>query len=179
QVTARNAVPVRYAHTTRFDDFYRRRLWGRGTFFTRDDIEAKQPMETIDLLRGVPGVRVATLAAGVADQASMAFARCSGPDSKVSVWLDGNKMNLYANAKGSRGGGGSGSSGRAGGGQEQNSKSYSREMEDDVRIGPIQALMEISPLDIEAMEIYRGVSSIPGEFLDDSCAVIVMWSRHR
>lgn len=40
-----------------------------------------------------------------------------------------------------------------------------------------EALSLIHPNDIEAIEIYSSVSRIPGEFLDDSCAAIVVWSR--
>jgi hypothetical protein len=32
--------------------------------------------------------------------------------------------------------------------------------------------------DIEAIEVYRGVAEIPGEFLDDSCAAIVIWTKY-
>ena len=45
--------------------------------------------------------------------------------------------------------------------------------------GPDEALGLISPNDIEAIEVYRGVSQIPAEFLDDSCAAIVIWTRAR
>jgi hypothetical protein len=40
-----------------------------------------------------------------------------------------------------------------------------------------EALSLIHPNDIEAIEIYTSASRIPGEFLDDSCAAIVVWSR--
>ena len=39
------------------------------------------------------------------------------------------------------------------------------------------ALGLIHPNDIEAIEIYRGLSQIPAEFLDDSCAAVVIWTR--
>lgn len=41
----------------------------------------------------------------------------------------------------------------------------------------VQALHEIPPFTIQAMEVYRGVARIPGEFLDDACAVIAIWSK--
>lgn len=40
-----------------------------------------------------------------------------------------------------------------------------------------ETLKTIHPLDIEIMEIYRGVARIPAEFLDDACAVIAIWTR--
>ncbi|MGW8266388.1 MAG: carboxypeptidase regulatory-like domain-containing protein [Longimicrobiales bacterium] len=39
-------------------DFERRRQLGMGTYFTREDIEARNPYVITDLLRTVPGVRV-------------------------------------------------------------------------------------------------------------------------
>ena len=39
-------------------DFERRREVGMGTYFTREDIEARSPYVITDLLRSVPGVRV-------------------------------------------------------------------------------------------------------------------------
>ncbi len=44
---------------------------------------------------------------------------------------------------------------------------------------PGEALGLIHPNDVEAIEIYRGLSQIPAEFLDDSCAAIVIWTRAR
>lgn len=39
------------------------------------------------------------------------------------------------------------------------------------------ALATIAPSDIEAIEVYRGVAEVPGEFHEDSCAAIVIWTR--
>lgn len=40
-----------------------------------------------------------------------------------------------------------------------------------------EALAYVRPGDIEMIEVYRSVAQIPGEFLDDSCAAIVIWTR--
>lgn len=40
-----------------------------------------------------------------------------------------------------------------------------------------EMLDRIDPTQIELMEVYQGPGIIPGEFLDDSCAVIVIWTR--
>jgi hypothetical protein len=42
---------------------------------------------------------------------------------------------------------------------------------------PREALSTIHPLNIEAIEVYRNISEIPPEFLDDNCAAIVIWTR--
>jgi hypothetical protein len=38
-------------------------------------------------------------------------------------------------------------------------------------------LERVLPSQIELMEVYKGASQIPAEFLDDSCAAVVMWTR--
>jgi hypothetical protein len=40
-----------------------------------------------------------------------------------------------------------------------------------------EALDYLRPANIEMIEVYRGPGQIPGEFLDDSCAAIVIWTR--
>jgi hypothetical protein len=39
------------------------------------------------------------------------------------------------------------------------------------------ALREVPISAIQAVEVYRGVAEIPGEFLDDACAVILIWTK--
>lgn len=40
-----------------------------------------------------------------------------------------------------------------------------------------QMLQSISPSSVQLMEVYTGVSRIPGEFVNDACAVIVIWTK--
>ena len=40
-----------------------------------------------------------------------------------------------------------------------------------------EALEYLRPGMIEMIEVYRGVGQIPGEFLEDACAAIVIWTR--
>lgn len=40
-----------------------------------------------------------------------------------------------------------------------------------------EALEYLRPSNIEMIEVYRGPGQIPGEFLGDSCAAIVIWTR--
>lgn len=63
-------------------DFERRRLAHRGTFFTREEIEASNVTEITDLLRTVPGARL--VAAG-AFRTRLVFRGGCRPD----LWLDG------------------------------------------------------------------------------------------
>ena len=39
------------------------------------------------------------------------------------------------------------------------------------------AMASVSPSSIQAMEVYTGVSQIPGEFALDACAVILIWTK--
>ena len=39
------------------------------------------------------------------------------------------------------------------------------------------ALRDIRPSSVEIIEVYRGVARIPGEYLADACAVILVWTR--
>lgn len=47
---------------------------------------------------------------------------------------------------------------------------------DDFR-GIYAALSSIKPRQVQLMEVYPNVSSIPAEFLEDACAVVVIWTR--
>jgi hypothetical protein len=40
-----------------------------------------------------------------------------------------------------------------------------------------RVLREVLPSSVEAMEVYTGVARIPGEFSNDACAVIAIWTR--
>jgi hypothetical protein len=41
----------------------------------------------------------------------------------------------------------------------------------------LDLIKSISPQSIELMEVYPSVSRIPGEFVNDACAVIVIWTK--
>ena len=43
--------------------------------------------------------------------------------------------------------------------------------------GVRQLLRSIPVSTVQLMEVYNGVSSIPGEFVNDACAVIVIWTK--
>ena len=90
--SASGARPERYASTTRFDEFYRRRQRRIGSFLTRDEIEAMPGASDIgDLLRAIPGVRFTRKPDGTF---SVAFPRCgsggtSEADAKPSMGQGG------------------------------------------------------------------------------------------
>jgi len=92
EVTARYAKPAAYAGTAKFDDFFRRQRLGVGTYISREQIERSNAFHTIEILRGIPGVR-ADIHPVITDQA-VSFARCSqrDPDYNVTVWIDGQRI---------------------------------------------------------------------------------------
>ncbi len=136
-VTARPDKPAKYANTTRFDDFYRRRKYGLGRYLTRDQVDAAitsgaGSVGSLMERMNIPGVRF--------NNGDFSFERCKKGQGKIGVWIDGAKVP------------GSG------------------------YIPDIGTLLNVR--DIEAIEVYRGVAQIPGEFLDDSCAAIVVWTKY-
>jgi hypothetical protein len=124
--------PLRLSRTARFDEFYRRRKAGEGTFMTREDIEARHPGRSLDLFMGIAGVRL-TYRGSVP---LLSFARCK---EGVEVFVDGQRLN-----------------------------------------DGITELNTIHPNQIEAIEIYHGLASVPPQFSPkpNDCAAIVVWTRY-
>jgi outer membrane cobalamin receptor len=139
------AKPARYAKTTRFDEFYERRHTSvGGTFLTREDIEKSGKVALVDLLRGMPGVKVEQDRFGTPN---VIFTRCktslmqkspSGIDDQtVQLFIDGRKVTDFTTT--------------------------------------IQLL---KTGDVEAMEIYQGVASLPQAARGDGCAALFIWTRY-
>ena len=96
RVTGRLAKPARYAGTGKYDDFFRRRRTATGVFRLRDEIDRLAPLYTGDLLKGIPSIRV-SFSGGAT---SVRFDRCKEPGAKVSVWLDGVRIQTRSHARG-------------------------------------------------------------------------------
>jgi hypothetical protein len=62
--------------------FYRRRQSGSGRFFTRDEIERRNPQRLSDLFRNIPGIRIQPR--GMMNSVRVRGSRCA-----PFVWLDG------------------------------------------------------------------------------------------
>jgi hypothetical protein len=124
--------PLRLAGTSRLDDFYKRRKTGAGTFFTREDIDKRNPGRLLDMFMGIPGVRLTYRGS----TPLLSFARCKNG---VEVFVDGQRLNDGLNVLGS-----------------------------------------IHPNQIEAIEIYHGLASVPPQFVPkpDDCAAILVWTRY-
>ncbi len=141
----------------RFQDVYRRMTTANGKIFTREDIERFNPLDVESLLQQVPTVRVT--------HHGIFFARCNeggasalglGGSPGVQIYIDGQRMT------------GRTSSGRPG---------ARFDGEDPVAAEQRDVMRMVNPSQIQAMEVYSGVARIPGEFLEDACAVIAIWTR--
>jgi hypothetical protein len=144
--------PARYKDTGKFDDFYLRKARALGgRFLSREDIERSGKYGAVDLLATVPGVRVDRLTSG---NPFVRFARCSGSALPRATGA--------ANQKDGYG------------------KSATVQVfVDGKRVSePFVTLGSLTADDVEAMEIYRGVSELPMEAAGDGCAAIFIWTRY-
>jgi hypothetical protein len=156
-VTTRLAKPIEYAWTTRYDDFFRRRRAGFGTFLTRAEIEQKHPYRTPNILANLPGfkLRFRHLGPGGTD---VYLTGCK----QVRVWVDGSRQRFPDIPEEVR------RRARTGGiGPKP----------DTLGMALGELLERVLPSQIELMEIYKGAARMPAEFLDDSCAAVVIWTR--
>jgi outer membrane receptor protein involved in Fe transport len=109
-------------------DFEQRRRTRAGTFITREQIEARNALRVTDLLRMVPGSRIAP----------------TSPYDETILLRGGCRPDLWI---------------------------------DHVRVSPGLGINSIiSPLDVEAIEVYRG-GELPVEFGSNSCGAVVVWTR--
>lgn len=157
EVTSAIDKPEAFANTAKYDDFFRRRKLGIGTFRTRQEIEAKASYDLVSVLQGIPSVGVSTTPNPMTNEVEVRFRlpRCQPP--RVGFYIDGRKVGNYLNEP------------TAGGGIKSS-------CEDCARLA--EAMSSVLLRDIEFVEFYRGPSQIPPE-LDrgDSCAALVVWTR--
>ena len=79
--------PPKYANTSKYDDFYRRRAGRGGRYITREDIDARPTTRISQLLVGIPGLRVGFDRPG-GDEIEFVGCATSGP----AIWVDGQRM---------------------------------------------------------------------------------------
>jgi hypothetical protein len=143
----------------RFEDVYRRGSSGWGKFITREMIDSLQPMDTKRLFDGIPTVRVS--------ERGIEFAKCMNPISTtiqrqkastdlphVQVYVDGNRLTRL-----------------------QKAQKYGDDLLPTITDDANDILKSIRPYEIQAMEIYTGTARIPGEFNNDACAVVAIWTK--
>ncbi|HLM68463.1 MAG TPA: TonB-dependent receptor plug domain-containing protein, partial [Longimicrobium sp.] len=129
--------------------FYQRMSNGPGRFVTREEIESRRPTRVTDVLRNMPNLN---LIPGRGGMGGGTMSRgSSGGRCSVVFFIDGMLVSTPANGVPWRGG-----------------ARTDRPIDDYVQPG-----------DIEGIEIYRGESDTPAEFVTRyvSCGTIVIWTR--
>ena len=136
------------------EGFYERKQRGWGIQLSREEIEAKGPVQFTDILRGLPGVRVRKIG-----------------HNNFQVYMIGQAPRLQMVGSISNAGRG------GGGGQSACPVSY---YVDGMKysLGP-RGINEVLVSEVEAVEVYRRASETPADFLDSDsrCGVIVIWTR--
>jgi|KBSSwiStaDraftv2_1062776.scaffolds.fasta_scaffold28823_7 carboxypeptidase family protein len=168
KVTGRYAKPARYAGTTKYDDYFRRRRIGFGQFISREEIEQRNPFRTVDLFQARAGIKTSINPPGAAYGSVVAFARCHESPPKINVYIDGRK--LLGESSSLAGSVSVVQSTRGSGDAELGARRLAM-----ASVG--EMLDRIPPGDIELIEIFRGPGELPGEFNDGNCGAISIWTR--
>jgi hypothetical protein len=139
----------------RFADAYQRLGRANGDFFTREGMDSLHAVDMKSLLQMIPGVLV--------NDRGITFLRCEG-----NVFAQNPAYNPFDGTQRPR----------AASAQAAKVQVYV----DGVRVtttgdDAFAALRDIRPSSLQLVEVYRGLSRIPGEYLDDACAVILLWTR--
>ena len=174
-VSAKYAKPERYANTTKYDDFYRRRKIGGGIFLDRDLVDQRFVGNTSEMFTGLAGVHVDIQPPGVGSK--LWFARCNESPPAIGVWVDGVRVlppwgsgarqGLRAPARGVAGAAGASSDAAPSGASGDTRSQFVEEV-----------INSVSPSDIEAIEVYKGPAGLPGEFNNgDNCGAIIIWTK--
>ncbi len=133
------------------ENFKRRVETGGGYYITRADVEARRPLYTTDLLRDVPGLTVMGSGSGLRPAVQV-----SGRSTTAQL-ATGCPTQIWIDGflLNRRPAGGSAPT-------------------EDFRLDDA-----VSPGSIEGIEVYKGLSSVPAEFLNDDakCGVIAIWTR--
>lgn len=146
-------VPARYS------DAYTRVARATGDFFTRERIDSLHALDMKSLLQTIPGVAI--------NDRGMTFQRCQA--NQLSVKIPGSISGASSRPE-----------------TTSISKAHIQVYIDGVRVtdyagsgglDSYEAIRDIIPSSVQLIEVYRGVARIPGEYLNDACAVILIWTK--
>lgn len=140
----------------RFTAAVERASRNNGAAYTADEIAIENPVETKLLLERLPGVHV--------NDRGIMFDRCQ----------DSGLLPGYGSGRG-----GSASFGGASGPRPRVQVYVDglRLTRDEGGQNANEILRDIKPQSIAVMEVYTGVARIPGEYLENACAVIAIWTK--
>lgn len=131
------------------EGFYGRLERGQGRFVTREEIEQRRPVRVTDMLRNIPNLNSHSPRGGVGG--SVMTRGSSGDRCTVVFFVDGMLVSQPS----------MGSPFRGGARQDQAIDDY------------------VQPGDVEGIEVYRGESDTPAEFITRwvSCGTVVIWTK--
>ena len=145
----------------RLGGFYERQRNGFGKYLDSAELSRHFTNSTPDLLLGIAGIHMRRV-----DPFTVAitFPRCQSVERSLKISMPSNILgpdHLTGSAP-------------------PTEKSTVGVYVDGFRVGgnPSEALANINPADIEAIEVYRGPSELPAEFMSDDCAAIVIWTKY-
>ena len=139
----------RVTYPLRYAEAYARLTHENGDFVTREQIDSLHPLDLPSLLLTLPGIRV--------KKGALNFGRC---DDSMNPFVTSSNRNNVAKIQVYLDG--------------QRLTNYY--VGDDSR-DATHELRDIVPSSLQLMEVYRGPGRIPGQYLDDACAVVLLWSR--
>lgn len=90
EIEVKSGKPSEYAHTAKYDDFFRRRSMGQGAFRTREDIRRVGASSLASALQSIPGLTV-TMTSDIhgAPIVRLRIARCPGNPPNLAIYLNG------------------------------------------------------------------------------------------
>lgn len=147
RVTSTRRLDAPPGNPTKYDDFYRRRELGFGSFLTKEDIEKTGMNQTADIIRKIPGMLVNHEGTTLRVQSK----RCGGGSIP-----------------------GTGEGGRY---AKPDPKLDPMLFIDGYRVRDMGSLADVVPAQIEAIEVYQGASQVPAEAKGDACAAIFIWLK--
>jgi hypothetical protein len=161
--------PARLNYTTRYDEFYRRRAMS-GTsalFYTHEDLVKLGESDFSDIMADVPGLR---LHRGMGlDRTELSFPGCK--TEHILIKLDGQRVwppdsLLYGKM------GNVPAPPRMGPGYGSSPPTQSAGQDD-----PFELLGSLHIQNLEAMEVYKNVASLPVDAVGELCGAIYIWTR--
>ena len=154
-------MPEQYGRSLRMAEFYERRAQGNGHFFTREDIEAAAASSPGDLVQRVNGMKAYTNNGRVSVKSS----GCVGTGILTAASNTGRSI---------AGGDGSSQSNSIDGWGDVALYIDGTQVPVGIRDQEFGAL---SPVQIEAMEVYRSPTELPPEAVGNACAAVYVWTR--
>lgn len=160
--------PTEFANTAKYDDFFRRRHLGHGTFRTREDVLKLGAPDLASALQSIAGFTVtSTFDPNGQLEYRFRIPRCPGQPPNLAIYIDGVRVTHSGTRSQNRG-------------SELSGLFRPRRVESScdecARIADVLSSVNITS--IEFLEVYRGVGELPSDVdRDDACAAVMIWTR--